>query len=47
MSRAVFILVLLVAITAALQLGAALRTTEMPGLACGPCHDGTAMALNQ
>jgi hypothetical protein len=46
MSRTVLALVLLVAITAALQLGTALRTAEMPNFACGPCHDGAVMPLS-
>jgi hypothetical protein len=39
MSRAVFALVLLAAVTAALQLGGALRTSEMPAVDCSLCHD--------
>jgi hypothetical protein len=39
MSRTVLALMLLVAITAALQLGGAWRATQVPPPACGPCHD--------
>jgi hypothetical protein len=39
MSRTVLALTLLVAIAAALHLGAAWRATEVPPPACGPCHD--------
>jgi hypothetical protein len=39
MSRAVLALALLVAITAALQLGGALQMTAMPSAACSLCHD--------
>ena len=37
--KAVLALVLLVAITAALQLGGALWTAEMPSVDCSMCHD--------
>jgi hypothetical protein len=40
MSRAVVALVLLVALTAALQIAGALRIAE-PSVACGLCHDAT------
>jgi hypothetical protein len=39
MSRAVVALVLLVALTAALQIAGALRMTAPPGIDCGLCHD--------
>jgi hypothetical protein len=46
MSRTILALVLLVAITAALQLGAALQSTAIPTIACGLCHDGTALPIS-
>jgi hypothetical protein len=39
MSRIVLALVLLVAITAALQFGAALQLTAAPDAVCRLCHD--------
>ena len=39
MSRAVVALVLVVAITAALQISGALRAGETPSVDCSLCHD--------
>jgi len=39
MSRTVLGLVLMVLITAALQIGASLQPSETPGVACSLCHD--------
>ncbi len=39
MSRAVFALALLVALTAALQIAGALRADNAPPAICTPCHD--------
>jgi hypothetical protein len=39
MSRATIALMLLVVLTAALQVGGALRAGETPSAPCGACHD--------